>query len=365
MNTLLNTSDVTTMAEKDILLEVRTGCRLHFGLLELAEGQKLRFGGLGLMLEQPGWQLRFSHNKDSHSAEGHLNDDVHSRIERTLLRADEHMTRLRVCPTQRLALHHGLGAGTQLACAVAAGQLLIERFEARELLTGQEDDQWANINDALNAFSLGELAKRSGRGLRSAIGLFGFLHGGLILDSGYAGSGDETHREGRPITASMAYWPRDWRVVLIVPATTVIVAGEQEAKMLDEIGSKPNPYRDEMFFLATRALDIICSTPDFESLMQVIEEYTSFAATLFVAQQGGPYNGPQVTEAVQSAKRVGLRGVGQSSWGPAVFGFAPEEVAANRMVKELRQMNVDYAISICKPAQHGAQWRLVNANNIH
>ena len=43
-----------------MLLEVRTGCRLHFGLMELADGRPLRFGGLGLMLDQPGWHLRFS-----------------------------------------------------------------------------------------------------------------------------------------------------------------------------------------------------------------------------------------------------------------------------------------------------------------
>src|SRR5690606_14699868 len=41
-------------------LEIRTGCRLHFGLMELAAGQPLRFGGMGLMLEEPGFVLRFS-----------------------------------------------------------------------------------------------------------------------------------------------------------------------------------------------------------------------------------------------------------------------------------------------------------------
>ncbi len=47
------------------LIEVTTGSRLHFGLLELASEQPLRFGGLGVMLDEPGWVLRCSILQDA------------------------------------------------------------------------------------------------------------------------------------------------------------------------------------------------------------------------------------------------------------------------------------------------------------
>ncbi len=49
------------------LLELSTGCRLNFGLLELAEGQPNRYGGLGLMLEAPQLRLRWHAFEDEPS----------------------------------------------------------------------------------------------------------------------------------------------------------------------------------------------------------------------------------------------------------------------------------------------------------
>ncbi|MEZ6077977.1 MAG: hypothetical protein R3C56_20595 [Pirellulaceae bacterium] len=42
------------------VLHLQTGCRLHFGLIELAAGEPMRFAGLGLMLDQPNFELAFS-----------------------------------------------------------------------------------------------------------------------------------------------------------------------------------------------------------------------------------------------------------------------------------------------------------------
>jgi predicted sugar kinase len=38
-------------------IQVRTGARLHFGLILGSDSTGWVFGGVGLMLQQPGWQL--------------------------------------------------------------------------------------------------------------------------------------------------------------------------------------------------------------------------------------------------------------------------------------------------------------------
>ncbi|MFM7834817.1 MAG: hypothetical protein ACKPJD_23720, partial [Planctomycetaceae bacterium] len=40
------------------VLQVRTGSRLHFGLILGDEATGWVFGGVGLMLQQPGWELQ-------------------------------------------------------------------------------------------------------------------------------------------------------------------------------------------------------------------------------------------------------------------------------------------------------------------
>jgi len=336
------------------LLEVRTGCRLHFGLLELAEDQELRFGGIGLMLEQPGWQLRFSPTPGGNEQLTPASAEIEMRIAQTRSRLGTSDCQAAVM--QPLSLHHGLGAGTQLACAVAVGQLLVEQVRSGHLQPPQvgvsNTGEWQDVSTTLANLQPSELAALSGRGLRSAIGLVGFIQGGFILDRGYSAG-----REVRSVTAERVDWPEAWRAVLLVPQATQVISGEQESSMLHEIGRYPNPHRPHMLQLALNALHAARTNGDFNSCMESLEAYMLLAGELFNEQQGGLYNGPQVARTVERAKQAALRGVGQSSWGPTVFGFAADQAAAERAIELLRQDAELASISIAKPAQQGAQWR--------
>lgn len=336
------------------MLEVRTGCRLHFGLLELAEDQELRFGGIGLMLEQPGWQLRFSPAPTGTTRLTPSPTEVEARIAQIVSRANASACQVDVI--EPLAMHHGLGAGTQLACAVAVGQWLVEQVRDGRLPTASKGAQnlgeWQAVSTTLAHLQPSELAALSGRGLRSAIGLVGFLQGGFILDRGYSAA-----REVRSVTAERVDWPEAWRAILLVPQATQVISGEQESSMLHEIGRYPNPHRPHMLQLALNALHAARTNGDFNSCMESLEAYMLLAGELFNEQQGGLYNGPQVARTVERAKQAALRGVGQSSWGPTVFGFAADQAAAERAIELLRQDAELASIAIAKPAQQGAQWR--------
>ena len=66
-----------------------------------------------------------------------------------------------------------------------------------------------------------------------------------------------------------------------------------------------------------------------------VYRYGRAAGLCFAAVQGGPYNGPHVTQLVDEIQSLGYTGVGQSSWGPTVFCVVEDQTAAERLQHEL------------------------------
>ena len=83
------------------------------------------------------------------------------------------------------------------------------------------------------------------------------------------------------------------------------------------------------------------------------------AATLFAAVQAGPYRDRTIAARVERAQAAGLRGVGQSSWGPTVFAFAETDEQAQQAAQELQaQLSHDSVeVIVTRAANHGASWR--------
>src|SRR5580700_2476622 len=153
------------------MIEVRAPSRLHFGLLNPAsvgawknvDGEPALdsrlFGGIGLMVEEPGLRLRIE-SADNWSAHGPVADralDFARRFAASL--PPGVVTPRSIVIEQGPPEHCGLGTGTQLGLAIA---------KALALACGRP--KWNSI----------ELARRVGRGGRSAVGIHGFDRGGLI-----------------------------------------------------------------------------------------------------------------------------------------------------------------------------------------
>ncbi|MEO8270888.1 MAG: hypothetical protein ABI557_14285, partial [Aureliella sp.] len=251
------------------VLHLRTGCRLHFGLMELAAGEPLRFAGLGLMLDQPNFQLAFSEanslisrveqcdlptaatERVSANATEAYNAEYEGRIwaairqRQTLVTdSEKDATACHVGLVSTLPLHSGLGAGTQLAASVAAGLELFTRAQPRMSRLPTADSLqpaiWQSILDSQPTLSAQWLSQYADRGLRSAVGLVGFLRGGLILDEGYTddyASDAVATPIGRPMTARSMQLAGQWRVVLTVPQQRAEVSGAKEAEVMAELGS--------------------------------------------------------------------------------------------------------------------------------
>jgi beta-RFAP synthase len=196
--------------------------------------------------------------------------------------------------------HQGLGVGTQLGLAVA---------KAIAVETGYAD--WPAV----------ELAKRVGRGERSAIGVHGFDHGGLIVEGGKL--------PGEVISPLIGRYefPTDWSVLVFTPEVETTWHGPPERDAFAQLSTTPEITDRLCRIVLTGLLPALMST-DLETFGEALYEFNATAGDAFAPVQGGRYASPLVAELVARLRALGVRSVGQSSWGPAVFAVVKKEVAA-------------------------------------
>ncbi len=96
---------------------------------------------------------------------------------------------------------------------------------------------------------------------------------------------------------------------------------------------------------------------NFAEFSESLYRYGFQAGMLFAKRQGGPYAGRRAAELVEWVRGEGIRGVGQSSWGPTIFAVLPDaESAADFAVRvEKRFSAAPLSIVVAAPANHGAR----------
>ena len=277
---------------------VTTGARLHFGLLAHGESVGRRFGGVGLMIDGPGVDL-VAEPAHRTTADGPQSDrvcEVAESVRRALI--DEGIR----CPDVRISIrevppaHAGLGSGTQIGLAVARAILsLVDP-------PGFEPD-------------LARLAALAGRGRRSGIGLHGFRQGGLLIDGGRR---DE--RGIPPLLARMEF-PAEWSILLVRPAADVGLHGHDESAAFRALPSFPEPLVDRLCRHVLLGILPAVAERDLEAFGAAVEVLQQDVGGLFAPVQGGIYATSESARIVAAMRAAGLCGVGQSSWGPILYGF--------------------------------------------
>jgi beta-ribofuranosylaminobenzene 5'-phosphate synthase len=291
-------------------VQVSTPSRLHFGLLRLHESAGRSFGGLGMMIDRPRVELQMSA-----ASEWRVTGPESSRASEfavLALQAIESPTKpsaLAIAINSVIPQHRGLGGGTQLALAIAAS--------VRQL-TG------------LGAGTAEELAAAVGRAARSAVGTHGFLHGGLIWELGRA--------PGAALAelAARVALPSEWRVVLLAPPDRRGLSGAAERRAFDELPPVPPAISKQLETIAETDALPAATAGDCDAFGEAVYRYGRLAGECFASVQGGPYASPEVAACVARLRELGVRGVGQSSWGPTVFAIVPEERAATELTTRLR-----------------------------
>jgi beta-ribofuranosylaminobenzene 5'-phosphate synthase len=288
-------------------VRVEAPARLHMGMLDAAGGGTRRFGGLGVALNRPAAVVEAS-SSDDITAEG-------PDAERALAVARRSREALglpggvRVRVVEAIPPHVGLGSGTKLALAVTA---------ALAALAGQTPEP-------------GAIARAAGRGARSAVGLWTFVLGGLVVEGGRRPGVERP----APLLARHAM-PDEWRCVLVIPHAEPGLSGRAEEEAFGQL--RPDSERAALIAqLVLTALLPGLAEGDVAEFGAALTRVQRLVGESFASVQGGVFH-PRAGHLVDALLRLGAAGAGQSSWGPAVYGIVRDEQAGRELA---RQMDIE------------------------
>jgi beta-ribofuranosylaminobenzene 5'-phosphate synthase len=315
----------------DTIVDVVAPSRLHFGLLSFGQPGTRQFGGAGVMVGEPGLRLRIA-SADRFEAVGPLAERVRAVVERFA-----RLKELATAPACRIEVleapleHVGLGTGTQLGLSVVAGLHAFGGGSDGELLTPAA------------------LAALAGRAARSAIGTYGFVHGGLLVDAG--------KRDGEvlaPLEQRLEL-PSAWRFVLICSRHERGLSGEAERCAFRDLPPVPRSTTDALHDELSRELLPAATDGQFQRFSESLYRYGTAAGMCFAARQGGAFASPRLAELVGTIRALGVGGVGQSSWGPTIFAVLENRADAHDFRDRIRR-HIDErdALVIAEPNNSGA-----------
>ena len=197
-----------------------------------------------------------------------------------------------------------------------------------------------------------ELALSVGRGLRSAVGTYGFCGGGLVVERGKSAAEPIS-----PLDCRLDL-PAEWRFVLLAPTGVSGLSGNEEQQAFSGLPRVEQSVSERLIDEVRTRMVPAVACGDFELFSDSLYEFGRGSGLCFSEKQGGPYNGPVLTAMVDSIRGMGVRGVGQSSWGPTIFAVLASESAASEFVCEFERKwpeGVGLNIVVTAPCNTGAQ----------
>jgi beta-ribofuranosylaminobenzene 5'-phosphate synthase len=287
-------------------LVVTAPARLHFGMLDPAGLGSRRFGGCGVAVESPrvvvGVAPRSGEDVVAHGAQADRAAAFASRARE----AFGYRGGVEVDVREAIPPHAGLGSGTKLGLAIARGVAELAGVSAGPV----------------------ELAEASGRGARSSVGCWTFAAPGLVVEAGV--------REGDSISPLVVRhaMPESWRCVLALPVGAEGLSGNAEERFFSLLQEDGTAIEPRVSRLVLTALLPGLLAADIDEFGAALTEIQREIGSMFAARQGGVFH-PRAAPVVQVLLALGVGAVGQSSWGPSVYGIvesAPRAIdVADRM----------------------------------
>ncbi len=290
---------------------VEAPARLHFGVLDLRGDLGRRFGGIGAAVPAPSVLLEARPAAEL-NAEG---PDAGRALEFARRFARHHGLDLRLhfCLHRSIPVHAGLGSGTQLGLAVA---------RASAELSGLPTDVAA-------------LARAVERGRRSGVGTWTFAYGGFVLEGGRA-PGEGAERVA-PLLVRLPF-PEAWRVVVAVPRGKPGLAGDDEAAAFARLPPPSAREVERVSHLVLMQLLPALADADLAAFGAALGAVQRITGGWFASAQGGAFAPGKTAELVERLRAWGAVGVGQSSWGPAVYGLVGEPDASRALAEQARMV---------------------------
>jgi len=299
---------------------VKTPARLHFGLIDMNGDMGRFFGGLGVGIDRPNVILE-AQPSEGFSVTGEKTELVTSLAKR-FLETYHINANVSIHVKQTIPEHAGLGSGTQLALAVAA--------------------------------ALAKLFQVTGRMKRTGVGTAVFEQGGFVVDGGKRMNGGVVVAESFPPLIFRQPFPEDWKFVVAIPDVKKGLAKTEEKNAFGRLPPMTSELVGKICRLIMMKLLPALIERDIESFGDALTKIQVVVGDYFAGVQGGPFSSLAATAGIDFMKACGAYGVGQSSWGPAVYGLVQGETKAKRILSELESFLQN---------NDGGQVFIANANN--
>ena len=318
------------------MVRVETGARLHVGFTNLSLAHERLYGGVGLALDEPRVVVE-ARRAETVDADAALRDTV--RVACDLL----DVPGARVDLVEGLPHHVGLGSGTQHALATFAAVAAAYDREPRV----------RTYAPALN------------RGGRSGVGVATFEDGGVVADAGHPTERFTTTPPARgewtvpPVTSRHAI-PDDWRFLLVTPVGEG-KSGDAENDSIRAVVENADPaIADDLAALLVRRLLPALAAGDRERFGTAVGEFGRLNGAWYADEQGGVYRPPVGRLVATLGDDPAVTGVGQSSWGPTVYGVtdsATADAAYEAGRRALDAAGVDGTVRVVRGRNEGATVR--------
>lgn len=313
---------------------VKTPARLHLGLIDLNGDLGRMFGGLGVGIDHPNVIVEAEPSKTL-SVEGQETELVTALAQR-FFNAYHVQPNVHINVKQVIPAHVGLGSGTQLSLAVASALAKVCNVQA----------------------STEELTVAMDRAKRTGVGTAIFEKGGFVVDGGKAIAEDAKF----PPLIYRQPFPTEWRFVVAIPNLIEGLSNSEENHAFDKLQKMRAEDVGKICRLTMLKLLPALAEKDIQNFGEALTTIQEVIGGYFAQVQGGDFTRPDIAECIDFIRKIGAYGVGQSSWGPALYGVIKQEEAKQALSKIEAYLNksVGGQVFIAKANNKGATIKVVN-----
>ncbi|WXG43976.1 MAG: beta-ribofuranosylaminobenzene 5'-phosphate synthase family protein [Promethearchaeati archaeon SRVP18_Atabeyarchaeia-1] len=274
-------------------IRVSAPARIHMGIFNPSRGVRGRlYGSVGVGTEEPRTVVEVEQAKDIYASTPFA-DEIKFVAMKIVRHYNLEGARVNVLSAPKR--HSGLGSTTQLSLSIATGITRAYGLDVKPV----------------------DLAMILGRGKQSAAGTYVFQMGGFVVDGGWGA------KTSFPPLLIRYTFPEDWRLLIVVPESR----GLDEKDELEAFEKLPAP--DEQLIREASYRLLLGMAPaimekDIQAFGESLTKLQETVGAMFSQAQGGVFQ-PHSTPMIEKLKAMGAAGVGQSSWGPAVYAIFDAE----------------------------------------
>ena len=197
------------------------------------------------------------------------------------------------------------------------------------------------------------LARMLGVGRISGIGTYTFLHGGFVVDTGvFRGNRVVSYPE-----LLLRLRPPKWRVLIALPEGTRGFHEKEEESVLSDI--EPHKNQRELYALLTHLITSV-RLSDFRLFSKALSRIQLLAGQYFSKYQGGIYSSEESSFIAETLSKSGVTALGQSSWGPVVYGFIENSRKVREIIKVFNELSSSLKLSFWITEVSGKGYHIIN-----